>query len=56
LAALTRNCISAPPAPNKFIAFHKPGAMKPTPPITNALKRVVWYHVLFCGDMCLSRT
>lgn len=27
------------------MAFHRPGAMKPTPPIMKALKSVVWYQV-----------
>lgn len=27
------------------MAFHKPGAMKPTPPMIKALKSVVWYQV-----------
>lgn len=27
------------------MAFHRPGAMKPTPPIIKALKSVVWYQV-----------
>jgi hypothetical protein len=31
------------------MAFHRPGARKPTPPITKALKRVVLYHVRFNG-------
>jgi len=48
-AALIKNGDSAPPAPSEFIAFHKPGAIKPTPPMMKALKRVVWYHVRFGG-------
>lgn len=32
------------------MAFHSPGAMKPTPPITKALNSVVWYHVLLSVD------
>ena len=52
-AALIKNGDSAPPAPNEFIAFHRPGAMNPTPPMTKALKRVVWYHVRF-GVGCVE--
>lgn len=49
-AALIKNGDWAPPAPREFMAFHNPGAMKPTPPITKALKSVVRYHVLFSVD------
>ena len=45
LAAFTRYGSSAPPAPRSFIAFHKPGAMKPTLPITKALNNVDRYHL-----------
>jgi hypothetical protein len=44
-AAFTRNGSSAPPAPRSFIAFHSPGAMNPTPPITNALNSDERYHL-----------
>ena len=48
-AALIKNGDSAPPAPSEFIAFHNPGAKKPTPPIINALNKVVRYQILFAG-------
>lgn len=44
-AALTRYGSRAPPAPRAFMAFHRPGAMKPTIPMTNALNSVVRYQV-----------
>lgn len=44
LAALTRKGFWAPPAPSAFMAFHRPGATKPTAPMTQALKKVVRYH------------
>lgn len=45
---MTRYGDWAPPAPKEDIAFQRPGARKPTPPMTKALKRVVLYHILFC--------
>lgn len=47
LAALIKYGDSAPPAPNEFMAFHNPGAMKPTPPMMKALKSVVRYQMRF---------
>lgn len=47
LAALIKKGSCAPPAPKAFIAFHKPGAVNPTPPITQALKSVPRYHTRF---------
>lgn len=52
LAAFTRYGSWAPPAPRLLIAFHRPGARKPTPPITKALKSVVRYHVRFRTCCC----
>ena len=51
--ALIKNGDSALPAPSEFIAFHRPGAMKPTAPMMKALNRVVWYHARF-GVGCIE--
>lgn len=54
LAALIKKGDCAPPAPSEFMAFHKPGARKPTPPIMHALNRVLRYHTRFSACFAVS--
>ena len=54
LAALTKNGFCAPPAPSEFIAFQRPGAMKPTIPMTHALNMLDRYHFLVSVVVCSS--
>lgn len=51
LAALIRYGDSAPPAPREFIAFHRPGARNPTPPMMKALKSVLRCQTRFSGKV-----
>ena len=54
LAALIKYGDSAPPAPREFIAFHSPGARKPTPPMIKALKSVLLCQSRFSGKLDTS--